>query len=141
MVDADKARRLLSVLLDAVADLRRYREQSTEAQLSSSRDDQHMVLHALYVAVQSTVDLALHVAADRGFPQSSTYRTAFRPLVDSGIIALPLAERLEGWAGFRNVLAHFYSVVDYGRVYTALSETADLEDFAKAVQGLLQSGP
>jgi uncharacterized protein YutE (UPF0331/DUF86 family) len=137
VVDEDKARRLLAVLLDAIADLKRYRIRLTEAQLSSSRDDQHMVLHALYIAVQATVDLALHITADEGLPQSTTYRTAFRPLVDSGIIAPALAERLEGWAGFRNVLAHFYSVVDYGRVYAALSELTDLEDFAQAVAALL----
>jgi uncharacterized protein YutE (UPF0331/DUF86 family) len=139
MVDVDKARRLLAVLLDAIADLRRYRTKLTLAQLTSSRDDQHMVLHALYLAVQATVDLALHIAADHGLPQSPTYRTAFRPLADHGIIDLALAERLEGWAGFRNVLAHFYSVVDYARVFAALSEVGDLEEFATSVGTLLTS--
>ena len=126
--------------MDATADLRRYREQLTQTDLASNRDHQHMVLHALYVAVQATVDLALHVAADRGLPQANSYRAAFLPLADHGVIDRALAERLEGWAGFRNVLAHLYSAIDYDRVYAALSETTDLEDFAAAVDGLLRDG-
>jgi uncharacterized protein YutE (UPF0331/DUF86 family) len=138
VVDADKARRLSQVLLDALADLERYSRKFTEAELSSNRDVQHMVLHAMYIAVQATVDLAMHVAANRGLPQPATYRAVFRELADAEIIAAPLASRLEAWTGFRNVLAHFYSVVDYARVYAALDELDDLRDFAQAVQALLR---
>lgn len=136
MVDRDKARRLIQVLLDAVADLHRYRRSLTQEELASSRDAQHMVLHALHIAVQATVDLAMHVAADRGLPQSTSYRAVFRQLTDAKVIGEPLAVRLEGWAGFRNVLAHFYSVIDYARVYAALSELRDLEEFAKAIDAI-----
>lgn len=66
-----------------------------------------MVLRALYVATQAAVDLAMHLGADAGFLERD------------------LAERLAAWAGFRNVLAHFYVSVDYERAYDALSETPD----------------
>lgn len=138
MVDSDKARRLIQVLLDALSDLERYQRRFTEEELASNRDAQHMVLHAMYLAVQATVDLAMHVAADRGLPQPPTYRAVFRQLADAAVIAAPLATRLEAWTGFRNVLAHFYSVVDYARVYAALDELDDLKDFARAVQVLLE---
>jgi predicted nucleotidyltransferase len=36
----------------------------------------------------------------------------FRRLADAGILERDLAERLAAWAGFRNVLAHFYASVD-----------------------------
>jgi uncharacterized protein YutE (UPF0331/DUF86 family) len=138
VVDADKARRLIQTLLDAVSDLHRYGRSLTRDKLAADRDSQHMVLHAMYVAVQATVDLAMHVAADRGLPQPVTYRAVFRQLADAGVIEQPLAERLEGWAGFRNVLAHFYSTVDYDRVHAALSEVADLEAFVNAVNQLMK---
>ena len=137
MVDANKAKRRIHVLLDALADLRRYRDSVTKVQLTRERDVQHMVLHAMYVAIQATVDLAMHVAADGGLPQSSSYRAVFRALADASIIDHDLAGRLEGWAGFRNVLAHLYSVIDYDRVYESLSEIDDLERFATTVGSLV----
>lgn len=140
MVDQDKAQRLLTVLLDVIGDLRRYRSTITREQLRSSRDVQHMVLRALYVATQACVDLAMHVGADAGLPRAPTYQSAFRLLAEASLIDPPLAEKLTGWAGFRNVLAHFYSVVSYDRVYDALGEIEDLERFAAAVTRLVSAG-
>lgn len=141
MVDRDKAERLLQVLLDALSDLNRYATTVTLGQLQSHRDTQHMVLHALYVAVQSMVDLALHIAADAGLPQPPSYRGIFQHLAEASLLDAEFAQRLEGWAGFRNVLAHFYSVIDYKRVYQALEELDDLERFAAHVQRLLPASP
>jgi uncharacterized protein YutE (UPF0331/DUF86 family) len=137
VVRADVARRLLDVLLDNLGDLRAYRARITREQLHHDRDAQHLVLHALYLAVQSTIDLALHVGADAGLAQSVTYQDAFRRLGASGLIDPQLAARLTGWAGLRNVLAHLYPVIDHGRIYDALDELSDLEAFARTVAGML----
>src|SRR5688572_8346341 len=45
-------RQRLDQLLDALADLRRYAATVDRVQLSTQRDVQHMVLHAIYVAVR-----------------------------------------------------------------------------------------
>jgi uncharacterized protein YutE (UPF0331/DUF86 family) len=141
MVRPDVVQRLLAVLLDNLADLRRYRSQVTLEALQSNRDVQHQVLHALYLAVQSSVDLALHVGADAALPQSATYQDAFRRLGEGGIVDRDLAMRLTGWAGLRNVLAHFYPVIDYSRVHAALGELEDLETFARLVVDMLEATP
>jgi len=133
MAEADGVQRLLNVLLDCLSDVRRYRAELTRDQLKAQRDTQHMVLHALYVAVQSAVDLAMHLGASEGLPEAATYQDAFRRLADAGLIEGGLAERLAAWAGFRNVLAHLYAAIDYDRVYDALGEIEDLERFARAV--------
>jgi uncharacterized protein YutE (UPF0331/DUF86 family) len=130
MVDREKAKRLVSELLNALSDLKRYRERITAKQLRDDRDTQHMVLHALYVGTQAAVDLAMHVGADAGLPQASSYQESFRRLAEAGRLDRDLADRLAAWAGFRNVLAHFYASVDYDRVFRALSELEDLERFA-----------
>lgn len=133
MVDEDKARRLLSELVDCLGDLKRYRSRITAEELRANRDTQHMVLRALYVATQAAVDLAMHLCADAGLPQPSTDQDSFRRLAEAGQLDDDLAERLAAWAGFRNVLAHFYARVDYDRVYEALGELNDLERFAAIV--------
>jgi uncharacterized protein YutE (UPF0331/DUF86 family) len=133
MVGEDKARRLLSELLGSIADLKRYREQVTREELRASRDAQHMVLHALYVATQSALDLAMHLGADAGLPPAAVYHEAFLRLGEAGWMEPALAERLAAWAGFRNVLARLYASIDYDRAYDALAEVSDLERFAALV--------
>jgi uncharacterized protein YutE (UPF0331/DUF86 family) len=137
MVGAEKAARLLTELLGSVSDLKRYRESVTREELCTSRDAQHMVLHALYVATQSALDLAMHLGADSGLPQAETYQGAFHRLGEAGWLEPALVERLAAWAGFRNVLAHLYATIDYDRAYDALSELSDLERFAAVVSSRL----
>ena len=89
-----------------------------------------MVLHALYIAAQAAIDIALHAGADTEQPTSPTYQQAFANLSSSGKLDAALAKRLMGWAGLRNVLAHHYATVDYGRIANTLAnELPDLEQF------------
>ncbi len=130
MVDPDTIRRRLAVLQDALADLRRYRARFDAAALASDRDAQHMVLHALYLAAQAAIDVALHASADAEQPSAATYQQAFARLADSGRLDPELAERMKGWAGLRNVLAHHYVSIDYARIAATLAtELPDLEQF------------
>jgi uncharacterized protein YutE (UPF0331/DUF86 family) len=47
------------------------------------------------------------------------------------LIERDLSDRLRGWAGLRNVIAHIYRRLDLESVYRAYTEeTADLEEFA-----------
>lgn len=133
MSDAEVIRRRLTVLQDALHDLRRYRDRFDEASIVGDRDVQHMVLHAMYVAAQAAIDLALHVGATAEAPAASTYQQAFARLASAGKIEASLAQRMMGWAGLRNVLAHHYVSIDYRRVASTLAnELPDLEAFAAA---------
>lgn len=143
MVRAESIRQRIDVLLDALSDLRRYRASVSRDVLAADRDSQHMVLHAMYVAAQAAIDIALHALADAEQPLTSTYREAFQRLGDTGMLDAELARRLEGWAGLRNVLAHFYGSIDYGLVHDALvNDVVDLEAFARlAATWLDESAP
>jgi uncharacterized protein YutE (UPF0331/DUF86 family) len=132
MVRAESVRQRIDLLLDALSDLRRYAGTVTRDALVTDRDTQHMVLHAMYVAAQAAIDIALHASADAELPLSNTYREAFARLGGAGMIDPALARRLEGWAGLRNVLAHHYGTIDHGLVHDALvNDVGDLESFAR----------
>jgi uncharacterized protein YutE (UPF0331/DUF86 family) len=135
---ADFGRRALA-LRQAVSRLRRYATTVTAERLSSDIDTQYMVLHALYVAVQACIDLALQICADRRLTTDGTYRHAFRALLEAGLLGSDLAARMGRWASFRNVLAHFYPVVDLSKVHAALSEVGDLEAFADWAEASLET--
>lgn len=95
-----------------------------------------MVLHALYVAAQAAIDLALHAAADAEQPSASTYQQAFERLAAAGRLDAALAKRMMGWAGLRNVLAHHYVSIDYARIAATLAhELPDLEQFVVTATG------
>ncbi|MDA1222813.1 MAG: DUF86 domain-containing protein [Planctomycetota bacterium] len=131
MVDPDTLRRRLALLRDALADLRRYRDRFDAEALRRDRDAQHMVLHALYVAAQASIDIALHACADAEQPMATTYQQAFANLAASGQLDEAFARKMTGWAGLRNVLAHQYAPIDLGRVAAALQgELDDLDRFA-----------
>lgn len=136
MVDEETLQRRLDVLLDALADLRRYRDRFTAVALTNDRDAQHMVQHALYVAAQAAIDIALHASAAKEQPSAGTYQQAFDRLAAADLLDAALAERMRGWAGLRNVLAHQYGTIDHARIAATLAnELGDLEEFARVAAG------
>ncbi len=134
MVGRDTIARRLDVLRDALADLKRYRARFSANDLQTDRDAQHMVLHAMFLAAQAAIDIALHGTAATEQAQSTTYQQAFALLAESGMLDRDLARRMMGWAGLRNVLAHQYAAVDMARIAATLAgELDDLDAFAAAV--------
>ena len=69
------------------------------------------------------------------------YRDALLELGRAGILEPDLAARLADWASFRNVLAHFYPILDLRRVYGALTDIGDLEAFAQLSVRVNQEPP
>jgi uncharacterized protein YutE (UPF0331/DUF86 family) len=63
-------------------------------------------------ACQASIDMAMHVVAERhlGVPQSNA--EAFALLEKSGIISAELSKSLRGMAGFRNIAVHQYEELD-----------------------------
>ncbi|MCK6257385.1 DUF86 domain-containing protein [Fictibacillus sp. KIGAM418] len=59
-------------------------------------------------ACEASIDLAMHIIADKrlGLPQSS--RDAFDMLQEHAIIEEQLAKRLKAMVGFRNIAVHDY---------------------------------
>jgi uncharacterized protein YutE (UPF0331/DUF86 family) len=70
----------------------------------------------LHLAVEACLDLANHWIGDRGLPVPDANRDTFTILEKAGELPAELAERLRGWAGFRNVLVHEYLEIDLGEV-------------------------
>jgi uncharacterized protein YutE (UPF0331/DUF86 family) len=63
-------------------------------------------------ACQASIDMAMHVVAERhlGVPQSNG--EAFALLEKVGIISAELSKSLRGMAGFRNIVVHQYEELD-----------------------------
>jgi len=85
----------------------------------------------LHLVVEACLDLSNHWIADRALPTPDSNRDSFLILERAGELSPELAERLRGWAGFRNILVHEYLEIDHSIAYQAiLQELGDLERFA-----------
>ena len=103
---------------------------ATEAAFVRDRDARDIVVLNLFVAIQACLDLATHWVADAGWSMPGSYAEAFRALADHDVISHEMATRLSDAAGFRNLVAHQYAVIDPHRVYgIANSDLGDLDAF------------
>ncbi len=106
----------------------------------ADRTAREVVVLNLFVAIQACLDLAAHWLADEGWDVPQRYGEIFLTLADHGVIARPLALRLVGAAGLRNLVAHQYGTMNWQRLYATASSPAldDLEAFCAALAATLR---
>lgn len=105
--------------------------------LAADEDLQDIVARNLEVAIQTCIDIALHLCAAQGVVPPTAAR-AFSVLAERGLIEKGLAQRLQRAVAFRNLLVHEYAELDWKIVTQVLrTGTRDLADFGAAVLELL----
>lgn len=89
----------------------------------------------LYLVVQATLDTAESIIAYRGLRKPATLREEFEVLSEAGIINRNLTTKLMNMVGFRNVVAHDYTKLDYDIVHEVLhNRLEDIEEFLNIVE-------
>jgi uncharacterized protein YutE (UPF0331/DUF86 family) len=122
---------------EALDDWERYMSLPLE-RLLRERDIRNMVLHALLVSIQASIDIANHLISEEGLRRPANYREAFQILGEAGLIDVDLARELSDLAGFRNVLVHIYWGLDMEMVYHILqNDRKHLVNFRDEVKRIL----
>lgn len=131
----------MTYLVERLADLRRYLDHVTKlrprvagpealrADLSLYND----VLHSLFTISQLVIDIASDLAARRG-TRFETYAEAIRAFGDYDLLPVETVAELTKLAGFRNIVAHDYILLDLERVVAALDKLEPVEAFLQAVR-------
>jgi uncharacterized protein YutE (UPF0331/DUF86 family) len=119
----------LNVLVQALRDLERYRDTITRERFESDPDATRQVKNALYEAADAAIAVAQHVASREGLGVPGSYRDVFVMLGANGRLRPDLATHMADWAAFRNVIAHFYTVLDLDRLHER--RTTRLDDLAE----------
>ena len=105
-------------------------------------DIHQLAARYLHLACECMLDLSQHLIAGKGFRQPRDYKDAIEVLREEGVFEADLAERLEGWMGFRNVLVHMYLETDHERSYEAIRhELDDLREFSARLAEFLEEEP
>jgi uncharacterized protein YutE (UPF0331/DUF86 family) len=140
VVDATVAAAKVGAIRDAVVRIRQVLPPEPGA-FEADRTTREVVILNLFVALQETVSLATHWLADAGLDVPGSYREIFLALAERGKIPRDLAQRLAAAAGFRNLVAHQYGVLDPARVHAiASAELGDLLDFCDRVGRVAVTG-
>lgn len=100
-----------------------------------------MVLHAMLVSIQSSIDIATEIIGMKGLRRPASYRDTFGILAEEGILSLDLARPLSDLAGFRNVLVHIYWDLDLAQVYGILQRDLPLlQEFSSEMKTFAHTG-
>jgi uncharacterized protein YutE (UPF0331/DUF86 family) len=105
--------------------------------LARDFDAQDIVSLNFTRAVQLCVDIAVQLIASREIPAPDTMGQAFDLLADAGFIDPELASHLKKTVGFRNLVTHDYSAIDWRIVHSICrSHLDDFRDFAAVILNL-----
>jgi uncharacterized protein YutE (UPF0331/DUF86 family) len=123
--------------LGKLEELLRHLGQAATKDWDAFRSDellQSSVERWLHLAAECVLDLANHLIADRGWRSPTTYRESFQILEENGVLDSEMTRQMEGWAGLRNVLVHFYMDVNRKRLHEILTHDLEqLRNFAVAI--------
>jgi len=140
VVDRELVLRKIAALEQYLAELDEYRHVTLETYLAE-RKTQRIVERTLHLAIETCLDLAEHVIADRRMRVPASHAETFEILRDAGLLPTPLAESLAQMARFRNILVHDYARIDAARVVRILREDLhDLVEFKAVVLELASRG-
>jgi len=100
--------------------------------LKGDYDLQDIIVLNLERAVQTCVDIGLHMISDLEIPVPDTMSEAFKTLNKAGYLDDLVTERMTKAVGFRNTAVHAYQEMDWEIVYRIITEHLDdFRDFSR----------
>jgi uncharacterized protein YutE (UPF0331/DUF86 family) len=91
----------------------------------------------LQLAAEAIFDIGNHVLAGHLNVYAADYKDIIRKLGERGVLSKDITARLEGLAGFRNILVHQYLDIDLAAVHANLQRIEDLDGFANEIEAYL----
>jgi len=126
MVDETLILRKLSELDEYNKQIKEY-EKITVAEYSDDWKIPRIIERTLQMMIETCVDIASHIIADKGYRVPMSYSDTFKVLHEEKIVSSKLFNSLEKMAKFRNIVVHHYDKVDAKIVVGILKK--DLQDF------------
>lgn len=107
--------------------------------LHSDPDVQDIIVLNLERAVQTCVDIGLHIVSEMEIPVPGTMAQTFDALSQAGCLNAETAGRMIKAVGFRNTAVHAYQEIDWNIVYRIITEHLnDFRDFAKQIMDRIE---
>jgi uncharacterized protein YutE (UPF0331/DUF86 family) len=107
----------------------------SDEELEKNYDLQDILSVNLERAVQTMVDIGLHILARDFDERPGDMGSVFEALAEKKILAGPLAARLKKSVGFRNIAVHEYRKIDW-KIVSAIVHNG-LDDFNRYTRSIL----
>jgi uncharacterized protein YutE (UPF0331/DUF86 family) len=139
MVDKVLILRKISELDEYYQQIKEY-EKITVAKYSDDWKIQRIIDRTLQMMIETCVDIASHIIADRECRVPKSYSDTFKVLEEEGVVSSGLFFALEKMAKFRNIVVHHYDKVDAEIVVSILKKNlADFMSYKDAIISFLKS--
>ena len=139
MVDKTLILRKLSELDEYYRQIKEY-EKITVVQYSDDWKIQRIIERTLQMMIETCVDIASHIIADKGYRVPKSYSDTFKVLHDEKIVGSRLFNVLQKMAKFRNIVVHHYDRVDAEIVVGILKkDLGDFTSYKDAIVSFLKS--
>ena len=139
MVDEALILRKLSELDDYYKQIGEYKK-ITVAKYTGDWKIQRIIERTLQMMLETCVDIAGHIIADKGYRIPKSYGDTFRVLYEEKILNSKQVSALEKMAKFRNIVIHHYDKVDAEIVVGILrKDLKDFVDFRDVIVSFLKS--
>jgi uncharacterized protein YutE (UPF0331/DUF86 family) len=134
------------LVLRKISELDEYQQQLQEFKgitVRQYRDDwkkQRIVERTLQMMIETCLDIANHIVADRGYRVPINYADTFKVLGENSVFDKKLVDQMGKMAKFRNVLVHQYEKIEAEIIVGLLKrKLGDFNQFKKAVVGFIQN--
>lgn len=135
-----------TLILRKLSELDVYYKQITEykkitvAQYSADWKIQRIIERTLQMMIETCVDIAGHIIADKGFRIPKSYADTFKVLHEEKVLGKKLFSALDKMAKFRNIVVHHYDRVDAEIVISILKkDLTDILDYKAAIIRLIEA--
>jgi uncharacterized protein YutE (UPF0331/DUF86 family) len=133
MVDRDLVLRKLSELDEYQNQVQEFKG-ITVKQYREDWKKQRIVERTLQMMIETCLDIANHIVADRGYRVPVSYADIFKVLGENNVLEKKLVDRMEKMAKFRNILVHQYEKIEAEIIVGILKKNLkDFDQFRKAV--------
>jgi len=132
-MDKDVILNKLDSLFRCVARIEEKSPETLEV-LNSDYDVQDIIVLNLERAIQTCVDIGLHIISSQNIPAPDSMKNTFYALEQIGYINGHTAKRMAKAVGFRNTAVHAYQEIDWDIVFAIItSHLDDFRDFAREI--------
>jgi len=134
----------LTVIENKISDVEKYlRILGSFQKYSRQEIEQNILIRGaveryLYLAVQATINVAEALVAHKNLRKPSTLSEAFHILGEEKLVTKSVVEHMIKMTGFRNIIVHDYTAIDYDIVYEILHDRLeDIHTFIFEVRKVL----
>ncbi len=106
----------------------------SESTFIEDSDVHDLVVFRMQQAVETCIDIAVHIIAQSDLPRKETAKDAFLLLGQNKIIGKDISKRMGKAADFRNRIVHGYNDFDYSLLYRDYKENIkDLREYGSQI--------